>query len=184
MCGRLVLSEAGGVSVTLAGKEHDLTHETADSGVIYDDRRYLKYYERADDFVRVLSHNGEKQRWLKLTACSPPLQTVTWIEDIVERGGGYLLYGYNNYRLRSAPHADAPVLIRIEAETRHVISHFTGKITGAWAEAVVVEIRGHLGDCWGDDDLAAVKTGRSWTGWIKVVGDNGLKGEIGHYGGC
>ncbi len=167
------------------GRTLDLAHEIVGSGVLYEDDVFLKFYERKRDLVRVLDRvQGGRAAWIRLSSPEHPLQAVTWIEAIVESGGGFRMVGYDRALLRRAPAADATVVLRIDAE-RHVLSRFTGRIQGAWAEAVVVEVRGPPDDCYGPEELAKAETGRKWTGWIKVIVGEGPKtAAMGNCGGC
>jgi hypothetical protein len=143
----------------------------------------LKYYESDGDWVRVLVRSHGKGVWFKTGKKDyVTLTTISFIEDIIQYDG-YLLYGYDGYRLRKNPFVGDNIIITLN-KRHHVVKKFTGKVKGSWAEAVIYETKEPMDGCYNDTDLNAKWTGRKWTGWIKVVDDRGLPKDIRYYSSC
>jgi hypothetical protein len=160
----------------------NFTRDKMGSGWVYEDIYYLKYYGEQDGYVRILASTLNQPVFIKLKNDNT-IKTITWIEDLVERGGGSYIHGYGGHDLKIGPSNLSSTLVKL-SEQRHKITKFTGKINGAWAEANVVEVRDGLDACYSEEDLKAFQTGKTWTGWIKLVDDNGQPNNIQHAGGC
>lgn len=143
------------------------------------EERFLAFYGRSGDFVNILARTQPGGYWMRVDG----LEVTPLIDQIIQYSG-YLVHGYNAYRLRDTPSIEGRILIKLD-EKRHGVQRFTGKTSNGWAEAVVVEIDRSNGevleDCYNLSDFEVVET---WTGWIKVVDDAGRKVDIDHSISC
>lgn len=157
--------------------------ETEASGELYNDNRYLLYYDVSQGYAQILSSRQERAAWIPIQSSSHELILRTWIESMVGRGG-YFLYGYNNSALNKKPSSGSETILTLDEE-KHYIQEFTGAISGAWAEAVVLEFDKKPNGCvdW-SDYIKENGYKRLEKGWIKLVNDRGLKEKIDFYEGC
>ena len=145
----------------------------------------MKFYSRQQDaagqegYARVLMHSTDKPLWLKLKQ----FKSVNWMDQLMQFSG-YLVYGYENYRLRANPSTNAPILVKL-SEKRHSIKSFTGRTSGSWAEIVVIEGTlqdgNELKECY---NLNNIIVKREYTGWLKIVDDQGQYKDIKYSHSC
>ncbi len=142
---------------------------------------FMKYYDEQDGFIKVLNSDGSGY-WLSLEEIDPYLFPVTFAEDIIEHQT-WEIYGYDQYRLRSAPALDSEVILNL-LESKHVIAHFTGKISDYWGEVLIYELETKLEGCYTEEELEKAKTGKEFKGWIRVVDENGQVADIDYHRAC
>ena len=82
-----------------------------------------------------------------------------------------------------SPDTKGKILVELDHK-KHVIKAFAGNTSGSWAEAIIYEVSEVPAGCYSHEDLDKVWTKREWTGWIKVLDDNGQPHEIGWGGIC
>lgn len=141
---------------------------------------YLNYYAIKAGFVQILAKDHENY-WVAYKDIAEHFRPIRFIEDIITRNG-WQLFGYNNYRLRKAPNLEGEIILKLD-ERKHVIKKFT-QIEGNWAEALVYETKIPMDGCYSDEDLENSWTGVSYTGWIRVVDENGQVSDINFYSSC
>lgn len=144
------------------------------------DYNYPKYYDTDSSWLNLFVESYEEGVWIKTD--NYKITTTTFLKDIVQHEL-YELYGYDNYRLRKAPFIDDNIIITLNTR-KHVLKNFTGNVAGSWAEAIIYEIKEAPDVCFNEESLDLVWTGQKWTGWIKVVDDNGFPNDIRYYWSC
>ncbi len=157
----------------------------------------LKYYELSNIYARVLAESSQRELWLKLihdddTSNRRIILTPTpWPANGTANQSGsqsgsrsddqstsqpnqfWQQLDYHRYRLRTAPTTSSKAIITL-SESQHLISHGTGRTSGAWAEVVVRELvssTGVINRC--EPPLGQQTTNQQWTGWLKVLTENG-----------
>lgn len=141
---------------------------------------YLNYYTIKNGFVQILAKDHNSY-WLDYRDIEEYFKPIRFIEDITARNG-WQVFGYENYRLREAPHLNGKIIVKL-SESKHVIKKFS-RIEGNWAEALIYEINKPLDDCYSDEDLNNAMTGKTYTGWIRVVDEYGQVSDINFYSSC
>lgn len=141
---------------------------------------YVNYYAVKEGFIKILAKDHESY-WVDYRDIEEHFRPIRFIEDIAERNG-WQVFGYENYRLRKAPGLHGEIIVKL-SERKHVIKKFS-RIEGNWAEALIYEIKAPLDECYSDEDLTAAMTGKTYTGWIRVVDENGQVSDINFYSSC
>jgi hypothetical protein len=138
----------------------------------------VAYYARANGFVKLASHTVPYGVWVNEREFSQHAFPRSFM-DFVTSYALWNVTGYDGRSLRSAPADDAASMIQLN-ERFHKIRAFTGARNGPWAEVVIAEVVGNdvTIDCYTVDELESVCTGNRWTGWIRVLNDDGSMGPL------
>lgn len=136
------------------------------------------FYDVHDGYARILSRSIEGGAWVRLhnaPANVDGLKIVLEPRDFfyrIERVPPQSILGYYNHRLRRQPSLDAKILVTL-SNTR-IIHQFTGRIENGWAEAIVWEMSRPLDlACTSSDEYSTAATGRKWSGWVRILNENG-----------
>jgi len=171
-----------GLAYQLYLKEHDYTNTEYFLTGYKNEFHFIHYYAISNGYIKIYARTIDGGVWIKGSDIEGKLTPTTFIEDITKYST-WQIYGYDNYRLRSAPSLKGEIIITLDVK-KHVIKTFTGKIKGSWAEAVIYEIQTPLWDCYDTERLNKVWTKKKWKGWIKIVDDAGQINDIYYYYSC
>jgi len=136
--------------------------------------KFLKYYELKNNFIKV-HFSKDKTGWINYEDVCLYLKPTRFIEDICT-AGGYLLYGYDSYRVRNKPSLSGDIILKLD-KRKHVITKFT-EIKGNWAYAIIYETKVTLDGIYAIDEVIKRSTGNIYEGWIRVVDENGQIKDI------
>lgn len=144
----------------------------------------LTYYEISGQYARILASHIDGGVWINMKYVSsdnPPvkfsLAATEGFTNNLKYARSWEVSGYNRYRLRKSPSLDGEVIIILN-ERRHVFKEFTGNIKDHWAEGVVYLLNQKPDGCYDKRNIKEDWIKDTWTGWIKVLDDNGMPGEI------